>query len=325
MKESNAMSRYAKSMSDAMADVRAKEKEMLEVSPPGFKGTVKAMKKHDEIDNPYALAWHMKNKGDEAHYKDKDGRPEKKEKFKEEVELNDVLIEGLSMKDPKLNKLFDKLKKGDEVTIEYTSAMSRGKDTFKVTAKNVVGKMKVEKITLKSDKNPRGVKHFLYKRNGGVTMAQGDMATSIESIKEDVLNEAKKGLRYKGAPAELRARQLVDTSKETLIVKRNRVIVIDKDDEESYLKKGWQLAETFEAVDIDALHAEALQENESLQEAEWKVQLKGLPVFYVPAKSAGEVRAMLRKQIKKPDDIISVEKASKAEKKKDFRGRVQEK
>ena len=80
------MSRYSKTMSDTMAEVRAKEKELLEVSPPGFKGTVKAMKKHDEIDNPYALAWHMKNKGDEAHYKSKDGKPEKKEKFKEEVE-----------------------------------------------------------------------------------------------------------------------------------------------------------------------------------------------------------------------------------------------
>ena len=137
--------------------------------------------------------------------------------------------------------------------------MSRGKDKFKVTAKNVVGKMRVEKITLKSVKNTRSVKHYLYKRNGGVTMAQGDMATSIESIKEN----------------------------------------------------------------IDALHAEALQENEMLNEVEWKVKLRGLPIFYVPAKSAGEIRAMLRKQIKKPDDIISIERTTKAAKKQDFRGRVQ--
>ena len=27
------------------------------------------MKKHKEIDNPYALAWYMKNKGDRSHYK----------------------------------------------------------------------------------------------------------------------------------------------------------------------------------------------------------------------------------------------------------------
>ena len=43
-------------------------KYITEVSPPGFKGTVKAMKKHKEIDNPYALAWYMKNKGDKSHY-----------------------------------------------------------------------------------------------------------------------------------------------------------------------------------------------------------------------------------------------------------------
>ena len=43
-----------------------------EVSPPGFEGTVKAMKKHKDIDNPYALAWHMKNKGYKSHKK-KDG------------------------------------------------------------------------------------------------------------------------------------------------------------------------------------------------------------------------------------------------------------
>ena len=45
------------------------ERDMNEVSPPGFKGTVKAMKKHSEIDNPFALAWHMKNKGYKSHKK----------------------------------------------------------------------------------------------------------------------------------------------------------------------------------------------------------------------------------------------------------------
>lgn len=34
------------------------------VSPPGWEDTVKKMKKHpDEIDNPWALSWYMKNKG----------------------------------------------------------------------------------------------------------------------------------------------------------------------------------------------------------------------------------------------------------------------
>jgi DNA-binding NtrC family response regulator len=42
---------------------------LLEVSPPGFSGTTKAMKKHKEIDNPYALSWWMYNKGDKSHKK----------------------------------------------------------------------------------------------------------------------------------------------------------------------------------------------------------------------------------------------------------------
>ena len=74
--------------------------------------------------------------------------------------------------------------------------------------------------------------------------------------------------------------------------------------------------------DIDILHAEAIQENGMVEEVEWKVKLRGLPMFYVPAKSAGQVRTMLRKQIKKPDDIISIERSTQAAKKKDFRGRV---
>ena len=46
-----------------------KEQDVKEVAPKGWEGTVKAMKKHDEIDNPWALAWHMKNKGYTSHKK----------------------------------------------------------------------------------------------------------------------------------------------------------------------------------------------------------------------------------------------------------------
>jgi hypothetical protein len=211
MKESNAMSRYSKSMSDTMAEVRAKEEELLEVSPPGFKGTVKAMKKHDDIDNPYALAWHMKNKGDEAHYKSKDGKPEKKEKYKEDVDEANL--------PPHLAKFFDK----------------KGNPKPEV-AKRMANAAKAKKAVVK-DVTPKGY-----------------------GPKED--------------------------------------------------------------LDIDALHTEAQLENDVVEEIDWKVKLRGLPIFYVPAKSAGEIRAMLRKQIKKPDDIISIERSTKAEKKKDFRGRV---
>jgi hypothetical protein len=50
-----------------------------EVSPSGWSGTVKAMKKHKKIDNPFALAWYMKNKGDKPHYKPESKKSKKKE------------------------------------------------------------------------------------------------------------------------------------------------------------------------------------------------------------------------------------------------------
>jgi hypothetical protein len=42
----------------------------MESAPDGWEGTVKAMKKHKDIDNPYALAWSMKNKGYKSHKKE---------------------------------------------------------------------------------------------------------------------------------------------------------------------------------------------------------------------------------------------------------------
>ena len=62
----------------------------------------------------------------------------------------------------------------------------------------------------------------------------------------------------------------------------------------------------------------------SIREAQWKVKLKGLPTFYVPGKSAGAIRQMLRKQLKRPmDDIEDITRATPAAKKKDFRDRAQ--
>ena len=95
---------------------------------------------------------------------------------KEEVEIQ----EEVSAKE------FDALKKGDTVTIEFKSSMSTGKSSFKVTAKNVVGKARVEKVTLQNIKKPNTVKFFLYKRGNKVSLAQGDMAASVVSfMKED--------------------------------------------------------------------------------------------------------------------------------------------
>lgn len=35
-----------------------------EVTPPGYERVVKALKKNPDVDNPWAVAWSMKNKKD---------------------------------------------------------------------------------------------------------------------------------------------------------------------------------------------------------------------------------------------------------------------
>ena len=45
------------------------QKLITEVAPPGMEGTVLAMKAHHpEIENPWRLAWYLKNKGAHSHY-----------------------------------------------------------------------------------------------------------------------------------------------------------------------------------------------------------------------------------------------------------------
>ena len=53
--------RFATSMRNFRAST------IKEVAPPGWEGTVKAMKKSPEVKNPWALAHSMKNKGMSSH------------------------------------------------------------------------------------------------------------------------------------------------------------------------------------------------------------------------------------------------------------------
>jgi hypothetical protein len=73
----NIMKATGKQIDKTTADIKKslnKEETVSEVAPPGFEGTVKAMKKYKGIDNPWALAWSMKNKGYKSHKK-ADGTP----------------------------------------------------------------------------------------------------------------------------------------------------------------------------------------------------------------------------------------------------------
>lgn len=51
-------------VADRYLSARVASSEPTAVAPPGWENTVKEMKKDKGIDNPWALAWSMKNKGD---------------------------------------------------------------------------------------------------------------------------------------------------------------------------------------------------------------------------------------------------------------------
>jgi len=100
-------------------------------------------------------------------------------------------------------------------------------------------------------------------------------------------------------------RQLINPTKEVMVVKKNKVVVIDKKDPDKYMKQGWTLAEEV-----------------ALEEARWKVKIEGLPPIYMDSSSAGEVKAQLRKLIKKPDMIQDIERVTDAEVNKALRNKI---
>jgi len=67
---------------------------------------------------------------------------------------------------------------------------------------------------------------------------------------------------------------------------------------------------------------EALELDEIDEAVKWEVKVSGLPVFYSDGKSKGAVRQMLRKLLKHPDDIQSINRVTSAELKKIRRGQI---
>ena len=131
-----------------------------------------------------------KSKGVQIQVANLDNKRYELNMYKEEVEgeITDALVEGMKMNDPKLLRVFDKLKKGSTVKIKHDSTLEKGKDFIEyiVKSKNMVNKGRVEKITMARKDSPTSAKRYLYKRDGKVTMAFGDMAVSPVDIKEGV-------------------------------------------------------------------------------------------------------------------------------------------
>ena len=103
--------------------------ELDEVSPPGWEGTVKAMKKHPEIDNPWALAWYMKNKGYKSH------KPVEEELTDDEMCTNHKICGQKNNKHLLKNPLRDYEKDEMEGSAEYSHSNKIEKEAQKVLQK----------------------------------------------------------------------------------------------------------------------------------------------------------------------------------------------
>ena len=88
-------------------------------------------------------------------------------------------------------KVFKKLKPGQEINLWFDSGIRKGSEwvSFIVGRRTVVGKQRVEKITLKTAEKGR-MKYFLYNRAGQISFAMGDMGASLVAIKEEMITEA---------------------------------------------------------------------------------------------------------------------------------------
>ena len=57
-------------------------------------------------------------------------------------------------------------------------------------------------------------------------------------------------------------------------------------------------------------------------EAMWKVEVEGFPPFYMDGSSAGEVKMNLKKKLKKPKEIKSIERVQKSDWRKNVMDRI---
>ena len=66
------------------------------------------------------------------------------------------------------------------------------------------------------------------------------------------------------------------------------------------------------------------EDDEHIEEGTFKVQVEGLPMMYIEGGSAGTIKSQLRKKFKDPDAVVSIERITSAEKKKELRAKVSE-
>ena len=61
---------------------------------------------------------------------------------------------------------------------------------------------------------------------------------------------------------------------------------------------------------------------QTLAEASYEVKINGLPDMYIDSKSPVTIKKQLRKQLRQPDDLVSITRITKADKINVFRDRI---
>ena len=371
---------------------RESEETIKEVSPPGWEGTIKAMKKDKDITNPWALGWWMKNRGYKSH--------------KEEVEIDELSTDLLGRYKKRAaaqssaaskagyHKLAHKRYKGvnTATTLQFRNDAKKYDERQKKKKKddNIAydtarhaAKTKYMKGAQNSEYVPQGNEVELDEKDKPETVRQaavrarrvraaddfhhGDHTKmpkfnppkkGREAIKDEV--EVDEGIgRLKDASKNLRKayKRLGITPNKTTTDPKTGVRTTTYKGKIKWPRPGGQMGEGTEG-DVDAFDykakkgaiaapgsgsiakprkpkasdvnksieqqmADARKEEVTMEDMKWKVSLTGLPQFYMDGKSAAEVKLTLRKMLKRPDDILDIERTQLAKVRKDFRMRGQ--
>ena len=182
------------------------------------------------------------------------------EEFEEEFELDEAgFVKG---KDPlpagkELAKIMKQRKKGKKEETEldeakydlyhkdFSTAMQHAYKMAKKMYGITVDPKEIDDKVASGPRKPSEGKTNSYRLKGdkGAIQVQvynkgGSKPFELNMYKEEVELDEEKG-----------PRQLVNPNKEVMIVKKNKVIVVDKKDQDKYMKKGWALAETLDKED----------------------------------------------------------------------------
>ena len=115
---------------------------------------------------------------------------------------------------------------------EVSAQLEEGMDFWRVTVTKNINKLKKGRSVIVKARNSAEALTKGAKNMGDPKANMSGYMSAVKDKKEEVDEGREKG-----------PRQLINPNKEVMVVKKNRVIVISKKDQDKYLKQGWSLAE----------------------------------------------------------------------------------